>query len=220
MTDDNNLIILNLDGAKKAEAAGIVLKMLWRNGKGEIAVKKIAVFFGEGYEEIEALTVVDMCRRAEIEVETVSITKEALVTGSHGISVKMDKLYEEVDFESLDMLVLPGGMPGTRNLEAHAGLMSHVDDFHKAGRFLAAICAAPSIFGHRGILKDKKVCCYPGFEKDLTQALVVYDSVAVDGHVITARGMGCAIDFSLAIITALCDSQVAKEKAESVIYHK
>lgn len=181
---------------------------------------KIAVFFGEGYEEIEALTVVDMCRRAKIETQMVSITGSVCVTGAHGIKVEMDVQYEDVDFDSLDMIVLPGGMPGTKNLEAHQGLMSQVDVFNEAERLLAAICAAPSILGHRGILKERKACCYPGFEKDLEDAQVVYDSVTTDGHVITARGMGCAIDFSLAIITALCGEEEAKAKAEAVIYAK
>lgn len=181
---------------------------------------KIAVFFGEGYEEIEALTVVDMCRRAGIETVMVSITGNVCVTGSHGIKVEMDKLYEEVDFDALDMIVLPGGMPGTKNLEAHKELMEQVDAFDKAERYLAAICAAPSILGHRGILKGRKACCYPGFEKDLLDAQVVYGSVAVSEHVITSRGMGCAIDFSLAIIATLCGEEVAREKAEAVIYVK
>lgn len=181
---------------------------------------KIAVFFGEGYEEIEALTVVDMCRRAKIETRMVSITGEAYVTGAHGIKVEMDEHFENVDFDSLDMIVLPGGMPGTKNLEAHAGLMSRVDAFNEAERFIAAICAAPSIFGHRGILKGKKACCYPGFEKDLTDAQVVYDNVVVADHVITSRGMGCAIDFSLAIITTLCGEQVAENLSKAVIHSK
>lgn len=181
---------------------------------------KIAVFFGEGYEEIEALTVVDLCRRAKIETQMVSITGNACVTGSHGIKVEMDAQYEDVDFDTLDMIVLPGGMPGTRNLEAHVGLMSHVDAFHEAGRNLAAICAAPSIFGHRGILKGRKACCYPGFEKDLEGAQVVFETVAVDGNVITSRGMGCAIDFSLEIIKRLSDAQTADALAEAVIYGK
>lgn len=191
-----------------------------RNWKGVNKMAKIAVFFAEGYEEIEALTVVDLCRRAGIETQMVSVTGEACVTGSHGIKVKMDMQYEEVAFDSLDMIVLPGGMPGTKNLEAHEGLMSQVDAFDKAERYIAAICAAPSIFGHRGILKGRTACCYPGFEKDLEGAQVVENSVSVSEHVITSRGMGCAIDFSLAIITALCGEQVAKEKAASVIYSK
>ena len=181
-------------------------------------MKKIAVFFGEGFEEIEALTVVDMCRRAGIETQMVSITGGECVTSSHQVKVAMDVQFEDVDFDSLDMIVLPGGMPGTKNLEAHAGLMQQVDAFYATGKYVAAICAAPSILGHRGILKGRKACSYPGFEKDLEGAQVVYDSVAVSDHVITSRGMGCAIDFSLAILTALCGEAVAKEKAEAIIY--
>ncbi len=181
-------------------------------------MKKIAVFFGTGYEEIEALTVVDMCRRAGIEVQMVSVTGELRVAGSHDIVVEMNKLFDEVKFDELDMIVLPGGMPGTKNLEAHEGLMAHVDKFYQDGKYVAAICAAPSILGHRGIVKNRKACCYPGFEKDLEGAAVVMDKVAVDENVITSRGMGCAIEFSLAIIEALCDAKTAKEKAESIIY--
>ena len=181
-------------------------------------MKKIGIFFGAGYEEIEALTVVDLCRRSGIDISMVSITGEKMVTGSHGISVEMDQQFEEVDFESLDMIVLPGGMPGTKNLEAHQGLMEQVDAFYNAGKFVAAICAAPSIFGHRGIVKGRKACCYPGFEADLEGAEVCYDSVSVSDHVITSRGMGCAIDFSLAIITVLLGSEEAESKAKSIIY--
>lgn len=181
-------------------------------------MKKIAVFFGTGYEEIEALTVVDLCRRAGIDTQMVSVTDALSVTGSHGISVNMDKMFDEVAFDELDMIVLPGGMPGTLNLEAHAGLMEQVDLFHKAERYIAAICAAPSIFGHRGILEGKKACSYPGFEKDLKGANVVFDSVVSDGHVITSRGMGCAIDFALEIIKVLCGEEEAKQKAEAIIY--
>lgn len=182
-------------------------------------MKKTAIFFGTGYEEIEALTVVDLCRRAGIHIDMVSVTGERKVTGSHGITVEMDQLFDEVDFGELDMIVLPGGMPGTRNLEAHRGLMEQVDAFYAGGKYVAAICAAPSIFGHRGIVKGRKACCYPGFEDDMKDAKICFDSVCVDGHVITSRGMGCAIDFALAIISELCGRETAEEKAKSIIYH-
>lgn len=181
-------------------------------------MKNIGIFFAEGYEEIEALTVVDMCRRAGINIQMVSVTGERKVTGSHKIAVEMDLLFDEVDFDSLDMIVLPGGMPGTRNLEAHTGLMALVEAFNREGKWIAAICAAPSIFGHKGLLKGRKACSYPGFEKDLEGAEVVYDSVAVSDHVITSRGMGCAIDFSLAIIGKLCGEEKAQELAKAIIY--
>ena len=166
-------------------------------------MKRIAIFFAEGYEEIEALTVVDLCRRADIQVDMVSVTDSLTVTGAHQIPVVMDKLLADVDFACYDMLVLPGGMPGTVNLEKVPVLMEQVKAFAAAGKYIAAICAAPSVFGHLGLLKGKTACCYPGFEEDLTGAAVTDKSCAVDGNIITARGMGCAIDFSIAIISEL-----------------
>lgn len=182
-------------------------------------MSKIAVFFAEGYEEIEALTVVDVCRRAGIEVQMVSVTGEKTVSGSHGIGVQMDSCFEEVDFESLDMIVLPGGKQGTMGLEAHEGLMAQVDAFDRAGRYLAAICAAPSILGHRGILKGKKAGCYPGWEQHLEGAEISMEEATTDGHVITGRGMGCSISFSLAIVTKLLGQEHADRIAETIVYN-
>lgn len=181
-------------------------------------MSRIAVFFAEGYEEIEALTVVDVCRRAGIEVQMVSVSGNETVSGSHGIGVRMDAGFDEVDFDSLDMLVLPGGMQGTKGLEAHEGLMAQVDAFDQAGRYLAAICAAPSILGHRGILQGRRAGCYPGWEQHLTGARVSMDEATVDGHVITGRGMGCAIAFSLAIVSELLGEEQADKIEESIVY--
>ena len=181
-------------------------------------MSRIAVFFAEGYEEIEALTVVDICRRAGVEVQMVSVSGAKVVNSSHGVGVQMDMSFEEVNFDSLDMIVLPGGMPGTKNLEAHEGLMAQVDAFDRAGRYLAAICAAPSILGHRGILQGRKAGCYPGWEQHLTGAEVSMDDATVDGHVITGRGMGCAIPFSLAIVAQLLGQEQADKVAESIVY--
>ncbi len=181
-------------------------------------MSKVAIFFGNGFEEIEALTVVDLCRRAGIDTQMVSITGSDVVTGSHAISVKMDVLFEDLDFSTLDMMVLPGGNPGTKNLEAHEGLMERLDGFYAEGKYIAAICAAPSIFGHRGYLKGRKACCFPEFEKDLENAIVTTENVAKDAHVITSRGMGTAMDFGLLIVETLCGTEVAKEKAQSIIY--
>ena len=123
----------------------------------------IAVFLAEGFEEIEGLTVVDLCRRAGIQTDMVSITEEKTVLGSHGIQVVADITFDEVDFDALDMIVLPGGLKGTQNLEACEALMEQVEKFHQAGRYLSAICAAPSIFGHKGYLKGREACSYPTF---------------------------------------------------------
>lgn len=181
-------------------------------------MSRIAVFFANGFEEIEALTVVDLCRRAGIDTEMVSATGQRQVTGAHKIIITADKLFEEVNFDALDMIVLPGGMPGTKNLEAHPGLMEQLDRFYAEGKYVSAICAAPSVLGHRGILKGRRACCYPGFEEHLDGAEVSFDNVCVSGNVITSRGMGTAISFALAIIGSLIGQQEASDLAASIVY--
>lgn len=181
-------------------------------------MSKVCVFFGTGYEEIEALTVVDLLRRQGIETDMVSVTGEKTVTGSHKIKVEMDRLIEEVDFDGVDMIVLPGGMPGTKNLEACGLLMKQVDAFAAAGKFVCAICAAPSILGHRGLLKGKKAIAYPGFEDQLEGAQVVCEPAVRDGNIITGRGMGCAIDFGLEIVACLEDREESRALAEKIVY--
>lgn len=181
-------------------------------------MSRLAVFLAEGFEEIEALTVVDICRRGGVETDMVSVTGGLQVSGSHGISVKTDKKFEEVDFGEYDMLVLPGGMPGTKNLEAHPGLMAQVDEFYAKGKYIGAICAAPSIFGHKGILKGKRACSYPDFESHLEGAEVTSGPVEVSGNVITSRGMGTAIDFGLAILGIFCGEEKADELAKGIVY--
>ena len=178
----------------------------------------IAVFFANGYEEIEALTVVDLTRRVGIETWMVSITDEKAVTGSHGITVSMDKTLKEVDFEQVDMIVLPGGMPGTLNLEACEPLMDKVKEFDAAGKYISAICAAPTVFGHLGLLRDKKACCYPGMEDGLEGAEVTYDATAVADHILTSRGMGTAIEFGLQIIARFQGQEAADEMAAKIVY--
>ncbi|MCM1325888.1 MAG: DJ-1/PfpI family protein [Bacteroidales bacterium] len=183
-------------------------------------MSKIAIFFAEGYEEVEALAVVDICRRAGIETDMVSVTEESMVTSSHGISVKTDKTFGEVNFEEYDMLVLPGGGKGTQGLEAHEGLMAQIDAFYEKGKYIAAICAAPSIFGHRGILKGRNACSYPSFESHLEGARVTKGPVEISDHVITSRGMGTAIDFGLAIAGALCGKEEAEKLARQIVYRE
>lgn len=179
---------------------------------------KIAIFFAEGYEEIEALAVVDVCRRLKLEIDMVSITAERKATGSHGISVEMDKVFDEIDCGDYDMLILPGGMPGTKNLEAFAPLMEQVDAFYEKGKYIGAICAAPSVFGHRGFLRGRKACCYPGFESHLEGAEVSMDKVVVDGNVVTSRGMGTAIEFGLTIGSLFVEKEQVEALAQGIIH--
>lgn len=181
---------------------------------------KIGIFFAPGYEEIEALTVVDLCRRAGIEVTMVSADGSEAVTGSHGISVRMDAGLDEVDFESFDMLVLPGGGAGTENLEKCADLLKELDRFYREGKWVAAICAAPRIFGHRGYLKGRRATSYPSMEEELDGAVVTREAAEIDGNVITGRGMGCAIAFGLKILEALISAEAAERIAESIVYER
>lgn len=181
-------------------------------------MKQISVFLADGFEEIEGLTVVDILRRAGVQVDTVSVTGDRTIHGSHQIDVQADFLFEEMDFTQTDMLVLPGGMPGTKYLMEHKGLRSLLQAYHEQGQYIAAICAAPSIFGGLGFLKGRKACCYPSFEEKLEGAEVVQDAVSVDGHVVTSRGMGTAIPFALKLTGLLCGEEKAEEIGRSIIY--
>ena len=180
--------------------------------------KKVCVFLADGFEEIEGLTVVDLLRRAQIEVTMVSITGKMTVHGAHGIDVQADELFENMNYEEQDMLVLPGGMPGTIHLGEHRGLEKLLREFYKKERYIAAICAAPSVFGKYGFLQGRKATSYPGFEKELVGAKCVTDAVAVSDFVITSRGMGTAIEFSLALIEQLLNKEKAEQIAEAIIY--
>lgn len=179
---------------------------------------KVLIFLADGFEEIEGLTVVDILRRAGIDVITVSITDKDEVVGSHKIRLTADTTIGALDFTKGDMIVLPGGMPGTKNLEACDSLMQQVDAYIKEGKKVSAICAAPKILGHRGHLKGIKACCYPGLEGELAGAEVSYDAVSVAGNIITSRGLGTAIPFALAITESLIDKAMADKIADSVVY--
>lgn len=181
-------------------------------------MKYVCVFLADGFEEIEALTVVDVLRRAGVRVDTVSISGNELVQGAHWISVKADKVFEETSCAKADMMVLPGGMPGTKNLQGHRGLSELLRAQDEAGRWIAAICAAPSILGGLGMLNGRKACCYPSFEESLTGAEVVEDAAVVDGHVVTGRGMGTAIPFALKLVEALVGNEKAEQIKESILF--
>ena len=180
--------------------------------------KQVCVFLADGFEEIEGLTVVDLLRRAGVTVTTVSITGGYTVHGAHGIHVQADKLFDEVDYKKQDMAVLPGGMPGTLHLGEHEGVKQVLEQYYVDEKYIAAICAAPSVLGKYGILKGKKATSYPGFEDALKGAIYVYDEVVVDDFVITSRGMGTAIAFSMKLIEKLIDAKKAEEIGKSIIY--
>ena len=177
----------------------------------------IYVFLADGFEETEAIAPIDMLRRAKKTVVTVGVTGK-IVTGSHGISVTADITQDEMQFnEELEMIVLPGGMPGTLNEEASEQVQAAITYCAGQGRYLTAICAAPSILGHRGLLQGKHAVCYPGFESDLTGAIVGTDGVVQDGNYITARGAGVAVEFGLALVAALCGTEKSEAIRQAII---
>jgi len=178
----------------------------------------IYVFLADGFEEIEALTVVDLLRRCDLDVKMVGIGREA-IRGSHGILVQSDMADKTcVIDENVDMIVLPGGMPGTLNLEKAATVQMAIDYCVKNDKYVAAICAAPSILGHKGILEGQKAVCYPGFEPQLSGADVSEEKVCVSGKFITSRGAGTAIDFALKLIELLISRDRSEMLAASIIY--
>lgn len=182
-------------------------------------MSKVVVLLAEGFEEIEALTPVDLLRRAGIEVITASITREREVMGSHGIPVIADTTVSALS-ELADALFLPGGLKGTNNLKDSAETADLILAYLAAGKYLTAICAAPTVFGRMGILHGMKATCYPGLEEQLTGAQWTGEdvNVAVDGQFITSRGAGTSMDFALKLIEILISKEKADELAEKVVY--
>ena len=174
-------------------------------------MKKAVVFLAPGFEEIEALSIIDILRRAGVETKIVSVAANYVVIGAHKVKVEVDETFNDFDFSQIDMLVLPGGMPGAENLRNHDGLLELLKTFAAEGKEIAAICAAPMVFGDLGLLEGKNATCYPGFEAKLRGANVSGDAVVVDGNITTGKGPGFAFDFALTLVEKLVDEEVRKE---------
>jgi len=180
-------------------------------------MSNLYIHLAEGFEEIEAVTIIDVLRRAGLNVISVSVTGNRMVKGSHNIEMKADILFDEVDFTSGEMIILPGGMPGSKNLNEHAGLKRQILEYQKSGKYLAAICAAPIVFGNLGILNGKRAVCYPGYEAHLTGADVQSNSYIVDNNIITGRGVGAALNFSLEIVRILVGEERALQLRKAML---
>lgn len=173
------------------------------------------MFLADGFEETEALATLDVMRRAKIEVKTVGVTGD-FVTGSHNITVKSDISIDEICYDCLDGVVLPGGMPGTVNLEKTEKVIDCVKFCYEKEKIVSAICAAPSIFGHLGMLNNRKATCFPGFETELKGADYTGKHTETDGKVVTAKGAGCAIEFGHAIVALAKSKDVADRVIEEM----
>lgn len=176
----------------------------------------IYCFLADGFEEVEALAAVDMIRRAGLTLKTVGVNKK-LITGAHGIKIEADITEAEIVLdEQTQAVILPGGMPGTINLENSKTVQNAIDFACENKKLICAICAAPSVLGHKGLLKGKEAIAYPGFEKDLEGAVISDKYVVCDGNIITAKGAGVAIDFGLEIVAYLASADKAEEIRKSI----
>lgn len=169
------------------------------------------ITLADGFEEIEAMAVIDILRRAQIESVLVSMNGKLDVTGAHNVIVKADTLFENTNFSKGAMIILPGGGQGTKNLSEHAGLSKVLMEYASSQKWLCAICAAPSVFGKLGLLEGKTATCYPGFEPELKGARHSSAGVVMDGRFITSRGPGTVFEFALKIVEILRTQDVANE---------
>lgn len=184
-------------------------------------MKKILLLLAEGFEEIEALTPVDYMRRMDIVVDTCSITTEKNVAGAHKITVAADKILNEIDsIEEYDGLIIPGGLPGATNLRDNSRVIELVKEFNKKDKLIGAICAGPIVLERAGIIKDKEVTSYPGFEDDLKASIYKEDIVVQDGNIITARGPAVAVYFTLQLVESLLGEEKVEELRKNILLDK
>ncbi len=179
---------------------------------------KCAVFLADGFETCEALITVDMLRRASLQTDTVSIQDGLQVTSSHGIRLFADKTLADIDFGSYDALILPGGKAGTMHLEACEVLKEAVRRHYEAGKLTCAICAAPSILGHMGILEGKHYTCHPDFYDPAYSGTYMQELAVTEGNLITGRGMGATIEFARHILMKLTDEAVLQKVERGMQY--
>lgn len=182
-------------------------------------MKKVILFLAEGFEEVEALTVVDYLRRKDINVDAVSITEDNKVKGAHEILVLADKTINDIkDIDDYDAVIIPGGLPGATNLRDNDKVIDVVKKVNENGKLTAAICAGPIVLERAGIIKDKKVTSYPGFEDDLKNGVYIEQNVVRDGSIITARGPALAVDFAIEIIKYLLGEEKSEELKKDILY--
>lgn len=180
-------------------------------------MKSICIFLAEGFEEMEAMFPLDVMRRGGLNVKTVSVTGKQTVVSSHQVPVVADMLFEEVKSEDVEMIVLPGGLPGATNLDAHEGLDKLIMEFAAAGKPMAAICAAPMVYGKRGLLKGKKATCYPGFDKYLEGAEYTGNMVEKADNFILGKGPAAAPEFGFAILEHFAGTEKVEEVKKGML---
>lgn len=179
---------------------------------------KVYVFLATGFEDIEALATVDILRRGGVEVRTVSVTGSEYVETAHGVTVRADVLFDEAALGDAELLVLPGGMPGAANLNAHEGVRRVLMEHNGRGGKIAAICAAPMVLGGLGMLLGKRATCYPGFEKYLIGAEYTHELVVTDCNITTGEGPAATFPFAYELLSLLTDSETSRQVAEGMMF--
>ncbi len=177
----------------------------------------VYVFLAPGFEEVEALTITDILRRGGVEVQLASISAEQQVAGAHGIRVQADLCFDQVDFQAASMLVLPGGMPGTTNLQASSSLCQELMTAAQEGKWVGAICAAPMVLGHLGLLEGKDATIYPGMEEELRGARPSKERVVIHDNIITSQAPGTAMEFALTLLQLLKGQEVKEDVEKGLI---
>lgn len=179
---------------------------------------KVYELLATGFEDIEALIPLDIMRRAGVDFKTVSITGDLYVESAHGVSIKADMLIEDADLSDADLIMLPGGLPGATNLNAHNGVKKAIIEQNARGKMIGAICAAPMVLGGIGLLQGRRATCYPGFEKYLEGAEYTHELCTVDGNITTGEGPAAALPYAYTLLAALTDRQTADQVAEGMMY--
>lgn len=180
---------------------------------------KVYEFLANGFEDIEALGPVDVLRRGGLDVKTVSVSGDLMVSSAHGVQVKADMLFEDVNFDDADLLLIPGGMPGAKNIDEHEGVRRALVAHASKHKLIGAICAGPMVLGHLGLLRGKKATCYPGFEDQLDDAEYTAASFTVDGNIITGKGPGATLAYAYALLGQFKGERVVEEMKKGMMYY-
>lgn len=213
------------DDDKTADPFGVLRENMRLNSKDrqQQTVKindmaKVYVFLADGFEDIEALAPVDILRRGGLDVKTVSINGSETVTSAHGIQVKADLLFDAADMADADLLMLPGGMPGAKNLDEHEGVRRALVRHAEQQKLIGAICAAPMVLGHLGLLRGKRATCYPGFDTELDGATYTAEPVTTDGNIVTGKGPGASFAYGYCLLAKFKGERVVAELKQGMMY--
>lgn len=211
------------DDCKTADPFGVLKQKTKDEEKPDSNIHYMAKayeFLADGFEDIEALAPVDILRRGGVTVKTVSIGDSLDVVSAHGVTVKADMLFADADFADADLLLIPGGMPGAKNIDEHEGVRRTVAAHAGKGKLTGAICAGPMVLGHLGLLRGKRATCYPGFETELDGAEYTAEQYTIDGNITTGKGPGATLDYAYALLGQLKPESVVEALKEGMMYDK